>query len=360
MLECNSAKLAISGPPGNTISDAMEEKCISNEILAGRMNVSVEFISLLIRGHQKITEEVASKLSAILGASTSFWLNREKLYRDSLDFISAGISEEEGEWLSQLPVSKMQSLNWIVKTKLPALNLINCLNFFNVPNVSSWKELYQSTPELASFRTSQSFTPDLGAVAAWVRMGELEANFIDCLPWDLQGFKQALFDIKILTNEKNPDIFVPKLQQICAGYGVAVVIERAPAGCQASGATKFIEQDKALLLLSLRYLSDDHFWFTFFHEAGHLILHGRDGVFVENDRSSSDIRESEANEFSRKFLIPDEYVQELVTIGDDMRKIIRFSRKLGISPGIVVGQLQFRGVIKQHHMQKLKVRYTWG
>src|SRR5690606_39252197 len=156
------------------------------------------------------------------------------------------------------------------------------------------RNVYKSAPGLAKFRTSQSFTPQLGAVAAWIKQCETEADYIDCSPWNKAIFLDSLSEIKKLTLEPDANIFLQELQRICANCGVAVVIARTPSGCQASGATKFISEDKALLMLSFRYLSDDHFWFTFFHEAGHLILHGEDAVFIEGGDDYDDAREAEA------------------------------------------------------------------
>ena len=83
-----------------------------------------------------------------------------------------------------------------------------------------------------------------------------------------------------------------------------MVIVPAPSGCKVSGATLFPQQDKALLLLSFRYLSDDHFWFSFFHEVGHLLLHGIEKIFLEGVDEINQNDEEEANKFAAELLIP--------------------------------------------------------
>ncbi|MDT4831736.1 hypothetical protein FQZ97_652540 [compost metagenome] len=359
MLEISKFKHGTVYPPGDTISDVLVEKGIGFSDFADMLGGSQGYVDSLIKGDVRITENLASRLSEILGASPGFWLRRERLYVEFLEVVNGQLSESDSQWLSELPVSSMQSYGWIPKTRSPVRNLINCLNFFDVTSVASWREAYRSTPELAKFRTSQAFSPQLGAVAAWIKQCETEAEYIDCAAWDRSRFYKSLSDIRRLTLEPDPGVFVPELQRICAQCGVAVVIARTPSGCQASGATKFLSSDKALLMLSFRYLSDDHFWFTFFHEAGHLILHGEDSVFVEGDDANDDELEVEANTFSQDFLIPPDVAHELPALKDNMRAVMKFARRLGISPGIVVGQLQHQGIIKPHHMQKLKVRYRW-
>lgn len=359
MLENHVFKPSQLIPPGETISEILGERKITTSDFAQGIGVPYEIANKLLIGDFVIDKELAAVLSGVLGASPTFWLNREENYRAQLSELKTPLTSEEDSWLKEIPVSTMQKNGWIPKVAYPAQNLRNCLSFFDVPDIQSWKEIYTSGSELAAFRTSPAFDPKLGAVAAWLRQGEIEADFIDCSPWDKDRFCAALQEARYLTTQEDPNIFIPELQKIFAACGVAVVIARTPDGCQASGATKFISDEKAILMLSFRHLSDDHFWFTFFHEAAHLILHG-DVVFVEGEHCLDSLQEQEANTFSADFLIPVEYKNELKLLGNDIRKILKFSKKLGVSPGIVVGQLQHLGIVKHYHLQKLKVRYKWA
>jgi HTH-type transcriptional regulator/antitoxin HigA len=139
-----------------------------------------------------------------------------------------------------------------------------------------------------------------------------------------------------------------------------VVIVRAPTGCRASGATRFVSASKALLLLSFRYLSDDHFWFTFFHEAGHLLLHGEKALFLEGAEMSATKEEEEANEFAARVLIPPEFHTALLDLSVNGREVIRFAKFTGVSPGIIVGQLQHHGRVKRNQLNSLKRWFKWG
>ena len=121
-----------------------------------------------------------------------------------------------------------------------------------------------------------------------------------------------------------------------------------------------MSEDRALLLLSFRYLTDDHFWFTFFHEAGHLLLHGRKDLFLEGIESPIDKEEQEANEFAARTLIPSDFENALSDLPVRYKDVIRFATRVGVSPGIVVGQLQFRKLIGQDQLNDVKRRYTWS
>ena len=115
-----------------------------------------------------------------------------------------------------------------------------------------------------------------------------------------------------------------------------------------------------MILLSLRYLSDDHFWFTFFHEAGHLVLHGDRCIFLEGEDTLTTEEETEANEFAANILIPTEFQAEMLRLPVDGRAVMRFARRVGVSPGIVVGQLQHHKRFLPKQLNNLKRRFTWG
>jgi HTH-type transcriptional regulator/antitoxin HigA len=111
-------------------------------------------------------------------------------------------------------------------------------------------------------------------------------------------------------------------------------------------------------VLSFRYLSDDHFWFAFFHEAGHLLLHGKRALFLEG-YGTTNKEEEEANAFAARMLIPREFQSKLPALRADSLQIIKFARQIGIAPGIVVGQLQHAKLVKPEHLNRLKRRYRW-
>ena len=111
--------------------------------------------------------------------------------------------------------------------------------------------------------------------------------------------------------------------------------------------------------MSFRYLTDDHFWFSFFHEIGHLLLHGNNGLILEGLAEVKNDAEDEANEFAARTLIPAEHLETLLGLRRVSREIMRFAASIGISSGIVVGQLQHRGMIGHGQLNSLKRRFVW-
>jgi len=342
--------------PGDTIADILSERKISVPTFADKMNSSTDYIHSLLAGYVGLTKDLCSKLEVVLGPSADFWLRREIQYRESL----ARLKQIEENWIKELPIKEMVNWGWL---KLDVNNKIDsCLQYFGVSSVNAWQTKYQTEIAMVNFRTSPAYKPQPAAVAAWLRQGEIQSEKINCNPWNAKLFKEKLVHIKKLTRIKNPGEFLPQLIDLCADCGVAVVIARTPSGCQASGVTKFIQPDRALLMLSFRYLTDDHFWFTFFHEAGHLLLHGNKSVFVEEigkDKVLS-TQEIEANDFAAEQLIPAELRIQLMRVAfTNKRSVVSFAALAGISPGIVIGQLQHIGKIEYSKMNSYKRRYSW-
>jgi plasmid maintenance system antidote protein VapI/Zn-dependent peptidase ImmA (M78 family) len=341
--------------PGDTIADILAERDLSVAGFAQRMGQTPEHARELLQGRATITIRIARLLEQVLGACVEFWMSRDFQYRQ--DIARVHIADEE--WLTELPVGDMIKFGWLRPVPHPSEETAACLRFFDVPSVPAWRQAYARVQEIVAFRTSPSFDSRPAAVAAWLRQGEIEGKAVECSPWDPKRFEKSLLAIRSLTRKKDPSRFIPELRKLCAAGGVALAIVRAPNGCRASGATRFLSRNKALLLLSFRYLSDDQFWFTFFHEAGHLFLHGDRDLFIEGVDAPLTTEEREANDFAAHALVPPEFQDALLSLHANGREVIRFARRLGVSPGIVVGQLQHHGKISHRQLNSLKRRFNW-
>ena len=348
-----------ASPPGETIQEIMSEKKITIYDFAEKADVGIKFVNSLLSGNATITGALADRLADILGADSQFWLNREAQYREDVERIYKTLSEEEEKWLNKMTVKSMQKLGWIPESKDPSKRFLHCLDYFDIGSVEQWADRQEVHYGNIMFRTSPTFDQEDGAVAAWLRQGEIIADRIDCKPFSKAMLRDSIKDIRALTKERDPEVFVPELREICSESGVAIVVARTPDGCRASGATKKLNDDKALLMLSFRYLSDDHFWFTVFHEIGHLLLHDIADVHIEGMDDEDDAKEQEANYFSSDVLIPLEHKEAFFKLKNDYRSVLKFSKKIGVAPGVVVGQMQHREMIQKNHLNKLKVRYSW-
>lgn len=347
--------------PGETLLDLLDERGLSQAELARRLNRPIKTVNEIVKGKAAIVPETALQLEQALGVSAEFWLAREARYREWIARQEADDElREQTPWLKELPLKEMVAFKWIASEATRAEMVRACLSFFGVASVDAWRATYERP--LAAFRASSKVKKQPGAVAAWLRQGEREAAGINCNQFNADAFREGLAAIRTLTCEPAPDKFVPRLRDLCRACGVAVVLVPAPKGCPASGATKWLSAEKALIQLSLRYKTNDQLWFTFFHEAGHILLHGKSMVFVEDFGSVGvdDEKEREANEFARDLLISPDLAERLSELRITHDAVRDFAKDAGIAPGIVVGRLQKEKLAPWTHFNDLKVRYTWA
>jgi len=341
-------------PPGETLLETIDALGMTQADLAARTGRTLKTINEIIKGKAPIRPETALQLERVLGIPASFWNNRDCNYREAL----ARLEEKDRlksqvRWLRELPVRPMVKLGWIRGFKDKVRQLQELLNFFGVASPDQWRELWGGRE--VAFRKSPAFESNPGAVAAWLRKGEVDANRLRCAPYDESKFRAALHKIRALTVE-TPEIFHSALVRLCAAAGVAVIFTPELPGTRVSGATRWLSPEKALIQLSLRYKTNDHLWFTFFHEAGHILLHGKRDVFLETD-TIDDGKEKEANRFASNVLIPPGEYHKFIERGTKNESgIIHFAERLGIAPGIVVGRLQHDGILPQSYFNDLKIR----
>jgi len=348
-------------PPGETLLEAIQELGMSQAELARRMGRPKKTISEIIHGRAGITPETALELDRVLRIPASFWNNRDRHYREHL----ARADEKtrlatQVAWLREFPVKAMITMHWIRAFDDEVQQLYEVLRFFGVASPEQWDAVWARSS--VAFRKSLAFQSDRGAVSAWLRRGEMEAQQIQCRPYDSKSFRETLGVIRRLTMQP-PEVFRPDLVRRCAEGGVAVVFVRQLPKARVSGATRWLGSDKALIQLSLRYRTDDHLWFSFFHEAGHILLHGKREVFLEED-GADDAREVEANAFAAVSLIPRHDLRRFLQgrkRGHLSKQGIRaFAAEIGIAPGIVVGRLQHDGYLVHSHCNDLKQKFTWA
>jgi HTH-type transcriptional regulator/antitoxin HigA len=344
-------------PPGDTISDLLEERDWSQGELAARLECSEKHISLLLNGKASITQEMALKLERVLGSTADFWLKRESQYREQL----ARIEEREKlntwiDWAKALPVKDLMDADALVKRRLDAKNwpeiVDDLLRFFGVASPESWKAMYEA--KQLAFRRTRSDQCDIGAITAWLRMGEIQAEKQDGPNFDKTKFQAALRSIREMT-VLPPQRFASELHRLCWSAGVHVVLVPAIPKSHVCGVARWLNPHKALIQMSLYGRKNDKFWFTFFHEAAHILKHDKKDVFLdalEVDRSDSP-EEEEANQWARDILIPPRWAADLRRL-KTKAAVRQFAAQINLHPGIVVGRLQYDGFISNSWMNDLK------
>jgi plasmid maintenance system antidote protein VapI len=346
-------------PPGNTIVTILESLELTIEQFSHKIGLTTISAQKLLDGSQAIDADLAQRLSAVIGASQDFWMAREHDYRASLAEPKNVRVVSLDDLVSRLPVSDMQKLGWIKRARSKDDQIAECLSFFGVSSLAQWQGRYENAFEQAAYRRSTAYACCELAVTAWLRQGEIETQNDQVSHWSPKILERQIPYFRRLTWYKSPALFLPKLKTALGEAGVKFTVVRAPKGCSASGAVRILANGTPHVQLSFRYLSDDQFWFSLFHEIGHLILHYDRMPIFEDTVVTEHQSEREANEFAAQVIVPMSHREELLSLGDSRAPIINFAKKVGIAPGLVVGQLQHQGIIAYNQMQHLKRRFSW-
>jgi HTH-type transcriptional regulator/antitoxin HigA len=326
--------------PGETLRETLDELGLTQTKLATRTGLTLKHINQIIQGNAAISPETAVALERSTDVPASFWNALEANYQDHrIRTAEADDLEQHVRWLDQMPIAELRKRGLVtVDKRQPGVLLQEVLKFFGVANIDAWHAGWR-TPA-AAFLQSKAYEVDVAAVAAWLRIGEIDAARIPCEAFDRAGLRKALPKLRALTTQQ-PSDFYPELVRICSQVGVAVVLVPEVPGARASGAARFLSPSKAIIQLSNRRKRNDFFWFAFFHEVAHLLLHSKKETFVDfedKDGDQADL-EAEANEFAGTLLIPAEYEVRLSQIGSPT-DAVSLARDLGIAPGIVAGRYQ--------------------
>ncbi len=351
-------------PPGETLVETLESLGMTQKDFAGRCGRPLKTINEIAKGKASITPRTALEFERVLGIPAGFWNNLERHYRDAL------AREDERKqlrtktsWLAQFPVRSMVALGWIPPCDDEVEQTRSVLNFFGIASPDQWHDIFARAQ--VAYRQSETFASRPGAVAAWLRQGDLEGVRMICAGFSKAEFASNLKLARQLTCESEPKVFIPGIQKLCASAGVAVTFVPELPGLRVSGAARWLSPTKALIQLNLRYKTNDHLWFSFFHESGHILLDAKRDSFLDEEKGRGekvDPKEARANEFAADALIPKTAYHDFCKKGRFTYAAIQgFARSIGIAPGIVVGRLQHdKKVAWQSGLNSLKVSYRWA
>jgi len=345
--------------PGKVLDEILNKREMSARELARRCGRSAKLIVEIISGKAPIEPETALQFEKVLGVDASVWLSIESAYR----LHRAKANEEQSlanhiGWAKRFHLEELYRLGVLEKLSDPAATVKQLLQFFGAGSVEACQLRFKELAD-GAYRHSPSFVSSEESLLVWLRLGEQKAEEIACHEYDRSGFMEVLREIRELS-VRSPEKFLPKIETLCAGAGVAFVIQRPIGKIALSGVSRWLTPRKALIQQTLRHKKNDHFWFTFFHEAAHLLLHSRKSVFIEgegDERTGKREEEQEADDWSSNFLIPTKAMEQFILEGCfSEQDILNFAMEQRIAPGVIVGQLQKRQAInwasKLNHLKE--------
>lgn len=347
----------IAIPPGELLAETLESVGMTQAELARRTARPVQAINEIVHGTKEITPETALQLERVLGVPAHVWVRLEADYRCNVARLQdlKGLKDEV-PLAEAYPYREMARHGWVADVRDRTEQVGELLKFFRV---SSLRQLETRELEVA-WRRSAKVVISKAALLAWLCQGEREAERLkvaEAFDKDLLRSKLPLF--RSLTT-RPASSFGPAMRQHLAECGVALAFVPHLPGTGVHGATQW-HSSRVVMQLSVRFKWNDIFWFSFFHELGHLLLHPRRGVFVNPESGDKSSDEKEADRFAADTLIPpSEFTAKCAHLGatTSAAAIIACAKEIGIARGILVGRLQYENLLPRSHLNHLKERFA--
>ena len=345
-------------PPGWVLEERLEVEGISHAEFARRCGRSPKLISEIVSGKAPLEPGTALQFEKVLGVDASIWLGIESEYRlHRAREAEAQRAADSAEWAEAFPVRDLVKRGFFERPESDVDAVSKLLAFFRVGSVDAWTARYGLAN--VAYRHSPKFKSNEAALATWLRLGQIEAEGQECAEYSESRFRQATRNIRNLTREPMLEA-LQQAERLCNEAGVALALVQPLPRTALNGAAWWLSPKKAVIQLTARHKSDDHLWFSFFHEAAHVLLHSKKGIFVDEANGNDAEQETEANEWASNILVPKSAWEQFVATSPRSADVIRaFADGQGIAPGIVVGMLQHKGVLPWKHLNGLKVRLTW-
>lgn len=332
--------------PGHVLEEYRQAQLLTQRDLANRMGMVVKTINQIENGKEPISPTTALKLESVLGLPAHVWMGLESRYREfSEREKSTQAMANELAWLVKIPYNALCKLGWVIahKNKLERVRILRA--FFRVASLNELDNVWKDTQ--VAYRKSTKYVSKEWAILAWLTQACREAEKLACLPFNESKLRQSLASLSALSCQPFSQI-TATLTQLCADCGVALVFLPAPKGTSVSGATSWLSKDCALIQLSPRFKSDDQFWFSFFHEIGHVLLHSKKARFIDfcGNEGNRGIEEQEADLFAASHLISEKRFRQFIAAeAFSAEAIIAFAKAQNIAAGIVVGRMQFEKIL---------------
>jgi len=328
--------------PGESLQEFMEENNITSKELAARTGISEKHLSEILNGKSAITIDFALSLEEIFGLPAKFWINLQKDYDEALARKRREQALEEAkDWARNFPYAELSKLGIVKQTRKAIERVEELLNFFKTKNKQAWETVYLQQYPVAfkTTRTAQNQT-NVYALTAWLRLGEMQAEQINAPEFDAKKLKDLLPEFKRLLNSEAQ---WAEVQKLALEAGLKVVFIPKLKGISITGATRWYRGYPVIMLSDL-YKRYDLIWFAFFHELGHILLHGKREIFLEfKDEQADNIQEQEANRFAENQLITrktfEQITIELNKNGYSDELIRNLSAQFDTHPAIIVGRL---------------------
>lgn len=298
------AKLPVVYHPGETLDEKLQEMGMGVKEFATRVSKPEKTIIAVLKGKSSITPDMAVAFEMVTKIPAHMWLRHQKSYDEFIARKKREKTLKEGmRWAKKFPYAEISSLGWfsgINDTHGDEKNIVDTLcTFFAVSSPKGWEDFYLNQRLRVAFSITLAEACDPYALSAWLRQGEIQAGEISI---------EAKYTAKLLRGILNDVVEIRKsgasnyqevLASLLGNAGVKMVFTETLSSAPVKGCARYIYGGPCIQLAK-KFENEDDFWNTLFHEIGHILLHGKKDIFMENvnygDKDPE--KEKEADEFA--------------------------------------------------------------
>jgi HTH-type transcriptional regulator/antitoxin HigA len=343
--------------PGEHLAEHLEVHGWSQAQFARLAGLSPKLVSTIVSGVNPVTAETAIKLERVLGVKADIWTGLQARWDLFHARAEAKPVPETKSWLSLFPIAELRERKVLPETKDERTLAETLLRLFAIGTAEAYpskvKALAVHHRRSAAYRSSEHH------LFSWLMLGEFRARQMNLPAFDAGKFEEAVRKIRSLTTER-PSVFEPRMKKLCSDAGVALIFEPPISKTCVFGSARWFDADYAIIQMSLRMKTNDHFWWTFFHEAAHISLH-RGKTFMDDQNGIGDGAEQEADNWAEEILVGRQrFSQFKQTRPSSRAEVKHFAVKVGLHPGIIVGMLQHARVLPFSYLNDLKAKFEWA
>lgn len=329
--------------PGELLLSRIIEIGMKQKELAIRTGMSEKHISTVINGTKDISVSFGRKLDIALGDDIGTWSKLQAEY----DTYVAAIEDKNGITESELAIFK--SMKEIVDNLLKenilknhcgdSEKLLQLRSFLRVNNLGVIPKISYNAAYRAQLKSSTNIDPYI--LFAWQRMcEELTDRTHLSDPFSGEKLHKSINIIKKELFEENPNKMINNLKHIFADCGIVFNVVRHFKGAPVQGFIKQSESGKVMLCLTIRGKKADRFWFSLFHEIGHLLNGDLSQRFVDFDSLKTE-SEAKADSYAREILINSEKYKNFISSENynNLSAIKAFAKTINVPYWIVIGRL---------------------
>lgn len=336
--------------PGQLITALLASRGWTKRVLAIVLGVDETSIQRLTSDKRPVTAEMSILLEELFSVPAEDFLTLQKSYDLAMARITSRPDPKRATRASifgGLPISEMIKRGWIQAEDVRDVSVVEAelVKFFGVRSAEEIEVL----PHAA--KKTDSFSEATLVQLAWMHRVKTIASEMLVPRYSPASVKAAIGQLKAILPSPEETRKIPRILAEC---GIRFVIVESLPTAKIDGVCLWLDDSSPVIGMSLRHDRIDNFWFVLRHELEHVICqHGKDAPILdtnlEGDRAGSGdgVPEEErvanlaASEFCVSQKLMDGFIARKAPYFAE-RDILGFAKTLGVHPGLIAGQLQFR------------------